>query len=188
MRKMRPYNTQGMPAESHCFPSVANEVRCHTYVSSCQNCWSKMAIAWLVSCTAGLTTLGCGPKLPPTAHVKGHVLFNGKPVIQGRMMFQPQSGRPAIGTIQTDGTYNLTTFKSDDGAILGKHSVTIEAFEAIDAPKPASFADELADKGRLASPKKVVRWFVPEKYAHPETSNLTAEVKLGENTIHFDLP
>ena len=123
---------------------------------------------------------GCGPKLPKTATVGGRVTYNGKPVVSGTIVFQPAQGRPAMGEIQPDGTFKLTTFESGDGALLGKHRVTIEA-RNVRKPPPM----EGAGASNIA-PK--VEWLVPRKYANSDSSNLIAEVKPGQNNIDFDLP
>ncbi|NLF08182.1 MAG: hypothetical protein GX594_09415 [Pirellulaceae bacterium] len=130
---------------------------------------------------AGLVlSSGCGSSLPKTAPVGGRVTYNGKPVVSGTIVFQPAQGRPAMGDIQPDGTYKLTTFESGDGALLGKHRVTIEARNA-SKPPPMEGPD-----ASNAPPK--VEWLVPKKYSNADSSNLTAEVKSGQNNIDFDLP
>jgi hypothetical protein len=137
-----------------------------------------------------LLAFGCGPKLPQTSPVSGKVTVAGQPVTTGRIMFQPENGRPAIGAIEPDGTYRLTTFQRDDGAVSGKHRVTIEAFEGPTVKNPTTFAEEVGGKGSLtpASGKFARRWIVPETYAQRDSSPLTAEVKPGTNTIDFKLP
>ena len=53
---------------------------------------------------------GCnhGPKMAP---VTGKVLYNGKPLTFGVITFQPPSGQPAQGDIQSDGAFTLSTYK-----------------------------------------------------------------------------
>ncbi len=101
-------------------------------------------------------------------------------------MFLPEHGRPAIGAIGSDGRYTLTTFDSGDGAVLGRHCVTIKSTRVTGGPQPKSFEEELRGVGRGGVPR--VEWLVPEKFSRPESSPLTAEVKDGKNTIDFHLP
>lgn len=75
---------------------------------------------------------GCGATPYELAPVHGTVVVNGKPLFQGKVRFAPiarggdrNPGKPAFGVIQSDGTYRLTTFKPDDGAVVGEHWVTI---------------------------------------------------------------
>ena len=128
---------------------------------------------------------GCGPKRPAAAPVGGRVTYQGQPVASGRIMFQPEHGRAAIGAIGPDGRYTLTTFDSGDGAVLGRHRVTIKSTRLIGGPveKPKSILDE----GRVSGGVPRVEWLVPEKFSRPESSSLTAEVKDGKNTIDFNL-
>jgi len=119
--------------------------------------------------------VGCGPKFPKTAIVKGKVTYKGKAVPNGTVNFNPEiPGPPTSGEIQPDGTYTLTTFKSGDGAIPGKYSVVIVAMQDNASRLPE-------DRSPLPPP------IVPIKYTSPATSDLKAEVKDQENTIDFDL-
>lgn len=146
----------------------------------------RYGLAAFVGC---LLVSGCGQKMPVTSPVSGKVSVAGQPVTTGRIMFQPDNGRPAIGTIEKDGSYRLTTFQRNDGAVLGIHRVTIEAFDGPTTDKPATFADEVDGKGKnnIASREYVRHWIVPAKYAERSSSPLTAEVKQSANTIDFDL-
>lgn len=67
------------------------------------------------------------------APVTGHVTLDGKPVTEGYVTFTPQvtdgadplnSGKAASGTIGSDGKFVLTTYGNEDGAVVGRHSVT----------------------------------------------------------------
>ncbi len=154
-------------------------------------CWhlpfSRLAVA--LGC---LLLPGCGPDRPETATVTGKVTFRGSPVSAGKIMFYPETGRAAVGTISADGTYRLTTFDSGDGAILGKHQVTITASKVTGGPpQPKTFQDELKlarqKPAKATTPPKVV-WLVPKEYSQRNTSQLPAEVVRGTNTINFPLP
>jgi hypothetical protein len=139
----------------------------------------------LLICYALLLS-GCGPRAPETASVTGRVTFHGKAVDKGRIVFYPTEGRPATGTIGPDGSFRLTTFSEGDGALLGKHRVTIEAKRLVGATIAKTFAEERAQPASISEPR--VEWIVPEKYAREDTSPLTADVARGGNTINFDLP
>jgi len=145
---------------------------------------TSLVIMVVALCT--LSWSGCGPNRPETASVSGKVTYQGKPVTTGRIVFHPDDGRrPAMAAIEPDGSYKLTTFDSEDGAMLGKHRVTIKSTRTVGGPLP----DDLKMEGQAAPaelPK--LEWLVPEKYSRKETTPLRAEVKEGENTIDFDLP
>src|SRR4051794_27534527 len=72
---------------------------------------------------------GCsrGPAMVP---VTGKVLLGGKPLEFGSVTFQPPRGQPAQGTIQSDGTFTLSTYRLNDGAVIGKHKVRITCYES----------------------------------------------------------
>jgi hypothetical protein len=130
---------------------------------------------------------GCGPSRPATVPVSGRVTWQGKPVVTGRITFYPVTGRPATSPIAPDGTYRLTTFRPDDGAILGKHCVTISASQTAHVKVPKSMAEE-ARTGMFGQEAPKIEWLVPEKYSQPGTSPLTAEVTADQKPIDFNLP
>src|SRR3954470_5912661 len=75
---------------------------------------------------------GCNHSSLELAPVHGKVTIDNKPLFQGKVMFAPVAkgndvnpGKPAWGNIQADGTFRLTTYKNDDGAVVGEHWVTI---------------------------------------------------------------
>jgi hypothetical protein len=75
---------------------------------------------------------GCHRSPYTVAPVHGKVTVDDKPLTQATLMFAPISsgeeknpGKPAFGTVETDGVYHLTTFAKNDGAIVGDHWVTI---------------------------------------------------------------
>lgn len=84
----------------------------------------------------GIGTLlgaGCGGGSddPTTAAVSGKVTRGGQPVSGGTVMFSPRAsadkkapGKPAASVVGTDGTFTLTTYAKNDGAVIGKHQVT----------------------------------------------------------------
>ncbi len=121
---------------------------------------------------------GCGEQIDkkPTAPVKGVVTYQGKPLETGEIVFFPDSGEQiAHGKIQSDGTFELTTYDEGDGAFPGMHKVTIVSerdMEGVSAEDPEADLEPS---------------FIPMKYNMQNTSGLTAEVKEGSNEINFDL-
>lgn len=132
----------------------------------------------------GIGTLlgaGCGGGSddPTTAAVSGKVTRGGQPVSGGTVMFSPRAsadkkgppGKPAASVVGTDGTFTLTTYAKNDGAVIGKHQVTY-------TPAPI----EIDEKQHKEDSPPVVSPFdglVPSK---PDV-----EVKAGSNTIDIDL-
>jgi hypothetical protein len=128
--------------------------------------------------TLGLFGLsGCGykPKLPPLAQVSGTVTLDGKPLARGTVQFVPDSskgtaGTPAVGYIDANGHYELTT-ANVPGAIIGMHRIGVESRKEME-PTGVSWTPSL----------------IPEKYSNPNASGLTAEVKADTaNEVNLEL-
>jgi hypothetical protein len=118
---------------------------------------------------------GCnhGPKMTP---VTGKVIYNGRPLEFGVVMFQPPSGQPAQGDIQSDGTFMLSTYRLNDGAVVAKHKVRIACYESM-RPGAAKGPGERT----LGKP------LIPEKYALFDVSGLTADVNENNKEFTFEL-
>jgi len=143
----------------------------------------RPACPWAAVALLALT--GCSNR-PETAPVVGSVTLAGKPLEEGRIMFYPDEGRPAVGAVE-NGRYELTTFDSGDGAVLGTHRVTVTATKVgADAQMPASFEEELAGKAPVPA-KYNVQWLVPEAYSRRESTPLSAEVEPGKNVLDFEI-
>jgi hypothetical protein len=100
----------------------------------------------------------------PLAKYKGKVLYKNQPLTNGSVMFQPTAGIPSRGNIQPDGTFELTTYKLNDGATIGKNKVRVVSTTAV---------SQDATQGELATGNSVV----PAKYNDFSTTPLEVEVK-----------
>jgi hypothetical protein len=120
---------------------------------------------------AALMTSGCGSNsdLPPTAVASGKVMYQGKPLNIGTVTFHPEgTGNPGVGLLQEDGSFTISTYTPGDGAVLGKHSVTID----VPPPLDGTPADEA--------------FSVPDPYTLPETTPLKIEItEDGVEDIEF---
>jgi hypothetical protein len=73
-----------------------------------------------------VTAVGCGGS--GTVKVKGVVTLDGQPLSGATVMFVPFEGqgtRPATGATHPDGSFQLTTFKANDGALPGTYHVVV---------------------------------------------------------------
>ncbi len=123
--------------------------------------------------------LGCSGDDRGLAPVSGTIFFKGKPLADAAINFTPEdtTGRVAAGSTDKDGKYKLTSFQINDGAKIGKYTITIRAEEGGDSKlKPADALDFV--RGKIITPLK---------YSRPETSGLTAEVARKNNVIDFQL-
>jgi hypothetical protein len=120
--------------------------------------------------SAALALAGCGGG-PATATVTGAVVFDGRPVTGGAISFISKDGMPHQADIRSDGTYRV------DGVPVGP------AIVVLTPPPPA---DESAAGMRLKDPKSkatpvAAPAIIPARYVSAATSDLTYEVKAGEN-------
>ena len=122
---------------------------------------------------------GCGKKGEhTTAKVHGKVTLNGDPMKFGSILFVPEGNFPsAEANIRPDGTFDMGTYDTADGAVIAKHKVMITARVAAGASLP-----EAAVKGAAGTVSAI-----PERYGDLEKSGLVADVKSGDNTINFEL-
>jgi hypothetical protein len=84
-----------------------------------------LAVGLLLTGALPTTLGGCGDGSQPTYRAGGRVTFpDGKPLAGGRVEFAPvQSnlGPAARGQIQPDGSFQLSTYRPNDGAVEGEH-------------------------------------------------------------------
>jgi hypothetical protein len=125
------------------------------------------------------TASGCGNKQFSTVPVEGVVRYQGKPLKFGAVVFQPDVGPPALGRIEPDGTFRLTSYGDKPGAILGVHRVAISCYER-DAPLPPGVPPRTEKMG----PGKQL---IPPRYFSPQTSRIQVEVKSQNKPFEFDL-
>jgi len=116
--------------------------------------------------------LGCGGG--KTAPVNGRVKMkdgSDVSVLAGySLTFEPEEGKTsAVGEIGRDGTFQLSTFGANDGAVPGKYRVAINQPSNPDPDKPPT-------KSKL-----------PAKYENLSSSGLTAEIKPGQNNVELEL-
>ncbi|MFL5241017.1 MAG: hypothetical protein ACJ8FY_02830 [Gemmataceae bacterium] len=91
------------------------------------------------------TTVGCGKG--NLTKVEGIVTLDGKPMPGATVSFVPVSkdGKPAFGRTDNDGTFRLTTFRTDDGAMPGEYQVVVvldEGNEKMAGRDPHTITDE----------------------------------------------
>jgi hypothetical protein len=142
---------------------------------------------------------GCGgPKRPQTVAVSGTVTLDGKPVEGATVGFIPEGGgRPATGTTDASGAFTLTTFEPGDGAVVGKHSVTVskvrgsgqqgDQASTASGPGPGPGPGAMPLSGMPEAGGVKLEWIVPKKYSEPANSGLKVEVRSGLEPVKLDL-
>ena len=153
---------------------------------------------------------GCAKKKVPVHAVSGQVIWNDKPVVGALVIFHPQNGMkvpddiPMYPNARTDkdGSFQLTTYQTNDGAPAGTYKVVIIwPDNATETPpekeeSDGKLLDKLPEHGKPKnrnvqheSQAGVVGLDddaedrLKGKYASPEVTPLDAEVRPGTNQL-----
>lgn len=156
--------------------------------------WTRRVwIIWLPAVVLGLTLAGCGAERPQTIRVTGTVTLDGDPVEGAVVGFTPEEGgRPATGTTDAGGKFTLTTFEDGDGALPGRHLVTVSKTKTTGAAGEAAAGGTEGDMMLSGPPaaggkEPAVEYLIPQKYSIPKESGLSCEVKQGMEAPTFAL-
>lgn len=141
---------------------------------------------WCVAALGAIFLGGCGgdvdQDLPEIAQVTGTVKLDGVALADAQVTFIPEKGPTATGKTDADGKFVLGTKSSDDGAVIGKHKISVT--------KQAATASEItsADAYAVPDPNKPAAGGIPPKYADANSSGLTATIEAGkENVVPVEL-
>ncbi len=139
--------------------------------------------------------LGCGGS--GAVKVRGTVTLDGKPVDGAGVTFIPtgEGGRQASGTTGADGSFQLTTYKPNDGALPGEYKVIVQYSDPLtesDVPQAVEPGKSMKDiwdasmKAQRAKAKKPPKWVIPAKYSDPGKTQLKQKVP-AEGSVTLDL-
>jgi hypothetical protein len=130
---------------------------------------------WYALVPALVLTAGCGPA---TSTVSGVVSLDGTLVPEGTVSFLMEDGTVQSSFIMKDGTYHL------DAVPVGKAKITVLTKSA----GAETMAEDIKNQGKTGAVPKVEgpKVIIPVRYASPDTSGLTCEVKGKETT--YDIP
>lgn len=149
-------------------------------------------IVLLAVLAATTAVLGCAketdPNRPATYPVTGTVTLNGEPVEGATVVFQKTDrSHGAVGETGPGGSYSLTSFEANDGAVPGEYLVSIYKYpkEEVTGTEATSVEDYVQPDDNQAGAVPVN--LLPAQYARPETSELKATVTEAENKHDFDL-
>ncbi|MEN1678667.1 MAG: hypothetical protein AAGJ46_03690 [Planctomycetota bacterium] len=117
-----------------------------------------------VVCTTLAAGCDSGPALAP---VSGTVTLDGKPLPFGVVNFQPDQGQGAQATIEAGGAFTLSTFKLSDGAIVGRHRISVKCYQGHDPAYRAGKKPEGISLGKS---------LIPPKFSRVGTSGLAVDV------------
>ncbi len=96
--------------------------------------WIFLACGFLCGCGTGGTF--------PVAKTTGKVTCNGQPVPHAMVFFEPLMegnsalvGKQGFAVAGEDGTFTISSYGTNDGAVIGKHRVRVGRPHAEDYPK-----------------------------------------------------
>ncbi len=122
------------------------------------------------------TSLGCGKKADSRnlQAVSGRITFGGRPLENGTIEFQPQSGSTMGGASITGGEYSIPVAQ---GLAPGKYTVRISSVKEAEV-KETMPGDSFAVQNQQLIPKE-----------YNTASKLDAQVEAGgKNYFQFDIP
>lgn len=115
----------------------------------------------------------------PVHPVSGKITLAGHPIKDAQLVFHPIDPNYSLelrprARSQADGSFQVTTYETHDGAPIGNYRVTVSWQGPLDGVK---YDDQDALPERL-----------PTRYQNPGSSGLSVEVSTGVNQIPpFDL-
>ena len=147
----------------------------------------------VVVSSLGFGIVGCGGDSgPKLAGVSGTVTYDGKPIAGATVTMQTAGvkGQASLGFTDSSGKFKMTT-AGRVGVPVGKAIVGITKFAATsDAANPKDMKPEdmmkmqIAADGTTKKPEPPKRE-IPEKYADPMKSGLTADVVANDSKNVF---
>lgn len=134
--------------------------------------WMLLAVA---SCAGVAGFGGCRPAgSAPTVPASGRLVYAGRPLPDIELVFTPHDGRRGFALTDAEGRFNVSTFARGDGAVPGKHTVTLWPRQ----PVAAVAADSFLARPTAGSDADLAGLPFPKKYATTGDTDLI--VDLGE--------
>ena len=137
-------------------------------------------MVWTAAAIALVAAAGCGQadsRRTPVFPATGKISFKGQAPAGASVVLFPKSGAakaPDVdfvcprGRVQSDGTFALTSYRTDDGAPVGEYAVTIEWHKLTKAP------DGQPDLGPN---------LLPPQFSRPDKSPLLVTIVPGKNNL-----
>ncbi|HWL08015.1 MAG TPA: hypothetical protein VNQ76_06415 [Planctomicrobium sp.] len=152
---------------------------------------ARHSLPWRSSSFIGLLfvfivmSAGCGGSRskgdrPATVRARGVVTYQGEPVTDAVVVFQPstQGGFAASALTDQKGEFDLKTFPPDSGAVPGMYAVAI---------LKVSQEDIYSEETQKASVARL-RSLIPSQYSNASKSGLNVEIPpKGTEQLVFDL-
>jgi len=102
------------------------------------------------------------------------VTLDGETVEGATVRFYPTNGRGSSGKTDENGYYTLRYTRSESGAVIGEHKVTVST-----EVQAGGYGDNDVVEARAES--------IPKKYLDRKKTELIKTVERGSNTIDLEL-
>jgi hypothetical protein len=139
-------------------------------MSHIRNATAQRPIAVATICVVLAAMVGCGESQVEVFPVTGNITVDGKPPVGAQIVFHPveasqgAEGVAPIGTVKSDGSFDVTVYQPGDGAPPGAYIATIQWFP---------YDEKIGGAGRNV---------IPDEYSSPKTSPIKVTVKGGAST------
>jgi hypothetical protein len=144
----------------------------------CSICYSSALAIW-----CAMSLVGCGGQAGPKFYsAGGKVTYQGQPVKNATVVFQPDKGPVATGTTDESGKFTLSTGPSS-GAVEGKYQIAVTAVSGGDVANMTP--EDYAKRGEMPVTER--KSLIPEKYNDIANSGLTATVTTAPEKNQFEL-
>ena len=129
---------------------------------------------------------GCGGGADLPVPVRGTVTLDGQAVEAAAISFIPESGtaRPASGETRADGTYEITTRNSGDGAMRGDYRVIV----VWEPPPPPMFRTGETGPSRVEMQKAITDYQARQKKAGAGPSIPAIYSDQGKSPLKVTVP
>ena len=159
------------------------------------NVFSKLTLLLAV---LSLSFTGCGYRRPAQVKTTGTVTLDGEPVANAALMFIPDSGRPASGTTNTNGEFQVSSFGGNDGLPAGNYRVTAtklvlkDRFQQLydrQVERAAAEAEpgEEPEEVDIEFGENAYRNDLPENYAELDTTDITVTITKQQEPLVISL-
>ena len=131
--------------------------------------FARFYVGFICGLFACLVASGCRPAgSVPTVPASGRIVYAGKPVANVDVVFTPAHGRRGFATTDAEGRFTISTFARRDGAVPGKHVVTLSPHQQAGKVIEDSFA--------ARATAKVDAIPFPKRYTSTEDSGLIVDL------------
>jgi hypothetical protein len=135
----------------------------------------KLILPWAAPLLlVALAGCGAGPRI---VKVRGTLTYKGVPVKHAYVDFTPEHGRPSWGQTDEEGRFTLNYDSKQDGAVVGKHKVSVRL-------RPTTAAEqEAVMKGKRPPQSREMAAFF-DKYG---VNSSKTEVTIDKSTTDLKL-